>query len=67
MNVGDSAYLLTDHVETDARIPTLVCGIKDSTVRVPMGESDGTKVLQVKTGGSSPLPAFHAFESMHDN
>jgi hypothetical protein len=58
MNVGDSDYLLTDHVKTDARIPALVCGIKDSTVRVAIEESDGTKVLRVKTGDLLPFGLF---------
>jgi hypothetical protein len=58
MKVGDSAYLLTDHVKTDVRIPALVCGIKDSTVRVAIEESDGTKVLQVKTEDLLPFRLF---------
>jgi hypothetical protein len=58
MKVGDSVYLVTDQLKTGAGIPAMVCGTQDSTVKVAIEETNGTKVLQVKSWDLLPSNLF---------
>ena len=58
MKVGDSVYLVTDQLKTGAGIPAMVCGLQDSTVKVAIEETNGTKVLQVEAWDLLPSNLF---------
>ena len=58
MKIGDSIYLVTDQPKTGAGIPGMICGLQDSTVEVAIEETNGTKVLQVKTWDVLPSNLF---------
>jgi len=54
MKVGDSVYLVTDQLKTGAGVPAMICETQDSTVKVAIEETNGTRVLQAKPGTCSP-------------
>ena len=58
MKVGDSVYLVTDQLKTGAGIPAMICEMQDSTVKVAIEETNGTRVLQAKTWDVFPSSLF---------
>ena len=58
MKVGDSVYLVTDQLKTGAGVLAMICETQDSTVKVAIEETNGTRVLQAKTWDVLPSSLF---------
>jgi hypothetical protein len=58
MKVGDSVYLLTDHLLTGAGVPAMICGIQNSSVKIAIEEPTGTKVFHVQNWDLLPPNLF---------
>lgn len=58
MKIGDSVYLVTDHLQIGAGVPAMICAMQNSTVKVAIEEPNGTKLLQVRSWDLLPANLF---------
>jgi hypothetical protein len=58
MKVGDSVYLVADHLVTGAGVPAMICGMQNSTVKIAIEEPNGTKVFHVESWDLLPTNLF---------
>src|ERR1700741_3440478 len=47
MDIGSSVYFLTDHKETGAGVPAVICGLHERSARIAIEREEGTKTFEV--------------------
>jgi hypothetical protein len=60
MDIGSSAYLVTDHKTTGGGLPAIICGLYERSARMAIEREEGTKTFEVPLWDLLPARTYTA-------